>query len=233
RDGRQYNLPTASEVAALIVGDFDSTEHKRDIILHCQDGDFKRINKITTTGKIDEYISAEIPNKDEDPRLYQLLTDHMIHGPCGADNPSCPYTIEYKCTKKFPRQFNKTTVIDDSGYALYKRRNDGNIIKKSGTDLHNGYVVPYNPGLLRRYQAHINVEWYNQVGSIKYLLKYINKGSDRVSATVDGEEVDEIKDFLNCRYLSACEAAWRIYGFEIHYRTPSVEQFPVHLKDEQ
>ncbi|GKB65490.1 hypothetical protein Tco_0921676, partial [Tanacetum coccineum] len=43
RDGRQYNLPTASEVAALIVGDFDSTEHKRDIILHCQDGDFKRI----------------------------------------------------------------------------------------------------------------------------------------------------------------------------------------------
>nr|GFA55098.1 hypothetical protein [Tanacetum cinerariifolium] len=150
----------------------------------------------------------------------------MIHGPCGADNPSCPYTIEYKCTKKFPRQFNKTTVIDDSGYALYKRRNDGNIIKKSGTDLHNGYVVPYNPGLLRRYQAHINVEWYNQVGSIKYLLKYINKGSDRVSATVDGEEVDEIKDFLNCRYLSACEAAWRIYGFEIHYRTPSVEQFP-------
>nr|GEZ70306.1 plant OB fold protein [Tanacetum cinerariifolium] len=43
RDGRQYNLPTASEVAVLIVGDFDSTKHKRDIILHCQDGDFKRI----------------------------------------------------------------------------------------------------------------------------------------------------------------------------------------------
>nr|GFA80884.1 hypothetical protein [Tanacetum cinerariifolium] len=35
RDGRQYNLPTTSEVAALIVGDFDSMEHKRDIILHC------------------------------------------------------------------------------------------------------------------------------------------------------------------------------------------------------
>nr|GFC38663.1 hypothetical protein CTI12_AA552670 [Tanacetum cinerariifolium] len=45
RDGRQYNLPTASEVAALIVGDFDSTKHKRDIILHCQDGNFKRISE--------------------------------------------------------------------------------------------------------------------------------------------------------------------------------------------
>ncbi|GKE07485.1 hypothetical protein Tco_1399503 [Tanacetum coccineum] len=46
RDGRQYNLPTTSEVAALIVRDFDSTEHKRDIILYCQDGDFKRINEL-------------------------------------------------------------------------------------------------------------------------------------------------------------------------------------------
>ncbi|GKD94931.1 hypothetical protein Tco_1374768 [Tanacetum coccineum] len=46
RDGRDYNLPTASEVAALIVGDFDSTTSKRDIILHCQDGDFKRISEL-------------------------------------------------------------------------------------------------------------------------------------------------------------------------------------------
>nr|GFC31687.1 hypothetical protein [Tanacetum cinerariifolium] len=119
-------------------------------------------DKITTTGKIDEYISAKIPNKNEDPELYQLVTDHMMHGPRGADNPSCPCTIEYKCTKKFSRQFNEIIVIDDSGYDLYKRRNDGNIIKKSRTYLHNGYVVPYNPGLLRRYQAHINVEWCNQ-----------------------------------------------------------------------
>nr|GEY94133.1 hypothetical protein [Tanacetum cinerariifolium] len=96
-----------------------------------------------------------LPNLDEDPKLYQLVTDHMMHGPCCADNPSCPCTIKYKCTKKFPRQFNETTMIDDSGYALYKRRND------------------------------------------------------------------------------ACEAAWCIYGFEIHYWTPSVERFLFHLNDEQ
>ncbi|GJW19446.1 hypothetical protein Tco_0026882 [Tanacetum coccineum] len=41
RDGRKYNLPTASKVAALIVGDFDSTEHKRDIILEEQRGDLQ------------------------------------------------------------------------------------------------------------------------------------------------------------------------------------------------
>ncbi|GKD31696.1 hypothetical protein Tco_1242474 [Tanacetum coccineum] len=121
-----------------------------------------------------------------------------MHGPCSADNPSCPCTVDYKCTKKFPKQFNETTVIDDNGYAIYKRRNDGNTITKSGTYLHNGYVVPYNVGLLRRYQSHINVEWCNQIGSIKYLFKY-NKGPNRVTSVVDGEEVDEIKDFYDCR----------------------------------
>ncbi|GJT67083.1 hypothetical protein Tco_1018563, partial [Tanacetum coccineum] len=46
RDGRKYNLPTASEVAALIVGDFDSTKHKRDIILEEPGGDLQRISEL-------------------------------------------------------------------------------------------------------------------------------------------------------------------------------------------
>ena len=33
-DGRNYNLPTASEVAALVVGDIDCDFSVRDIILH-------------------------------------------------------------------------------------------------------------------------------------------------------------------------------------------------------
>jgi hypothetical protein len=33
RDGRRYNLPTASEVAALIVGDFDGVNADRDVIV--------------------------------------------------------------------------------------------------------------------------------------------------------------------------------------------------------
>ncbi|GJZ48131.1 hypothetical protein Tco_0601963 [Tanacetum coccineum] len=190
-------------------------------------------DKLTTPSHIDKYISAEIPDKEEDPELYQIVKDHMMHGPCGPENPSCPCTVDFKCTKKFPKQFNESTFIDESGYAIYRRRNDGNSIKKNGSDLHNGYVVPYNPGLLRRYQSHINVEWCNQIGSIKYLFKYINKGPDRVTVAVEGEEVDEVQDYYDCRYLSACEAAWRIYGFDIHYRTPSVERLPFHLENEQ
>ncbi|GKE08500.1 hypothetical protein Tco_1412051, partial [Tanacetum coccineum] len=39
-----------------------------------------------------------------------------------------------------------------------------------------------------------------------------------------------IKD---CRYLSACEAACRIYGFYMHYRFPPVERLLFHLPNEQ
>jgi hypothetical protein len=44
RDGRRYNLPTASEVAALIVGDFDGSNPDRDVIVETQSGLLKRIS---------------------------------------------------------------------------------------------------------------------------------------------------------------------------------------------
>ncbi|CAK8570160.1 unnamed protein product [Lathyrus sativus] len=44
KDGRIYNQPTVSEVAALIVGDVD-TGSKRDIILERRSGRLKRISE--------------------------------------------------------------------------------------------------------------------------------------------------------------------------------------------
>ncbi|GKD45172.1 hypothetical protein Tco_1269817, partial [Tanacetum coccineum] len=93
---------------------------------------------------IDKYISVKIPDKDEDPELYQIVTDHMMHGPCGAERPSCPCTI----------------------------------------------------------------------GSIKYIFKYIYKGSDRVIVAAENEEVDEIIDYYDCRFSP-------------------VQRLPFHLPNEQ
>jgi len=44
RDGRTYNMPTTSEVAALIVGDFDSSDFDRDIVVEERTGFLKRIS---------------------------------------------------------------------------------------------------------------------------------------------------------------------------------------------
>ncbi|GKF47023.1 hypothetical protein Tco_0136825 [Tanacetum coccineum] len=50
---------------------------------------------------------------------------------------------------------------------------------------------------------------------------------------MEDEEKDEINDFYDYRYLSACEAAWRIFKFDIHHRFPAVERLPFHYPDEQ
>ncbi|GFR09133.1 uncharacterized protein TNCT_643081 [Trichonephila clavata] len=46
----------------------------------------------------------------------------MIHGPCGALNPSSPCMKEGKCTKNYPRALLKDTRTNDKGYHLYRRR---------------------------------------------------------------------------------------------------------------
>ncbi|XP_019173558.1 PREDICTED: uncharacterized protein LOC109169137 [Ipomoea nil] len=45
------------------------------------------------------------------------------------------------------------------------------------------------------------------------------------------EIVDEINIYYDCRYISACEAAWRLFSFEVQYRTPPVERLSFHLPD--
>lgn len=107
------------------------------------------------------------------------------------------------------------TTIDSNGFANYRRKDDGRYVIKNGIALDNRFVVPYNRDLVVRYQAHINVEWCNKSRAIKYLFKYINKGPDRVRATLEDigandtqrtSQIDEIKNYLDCRYISAHEA---------------------------
>ncbi|RZB70403.1 hypothetical protein D0Y65_035401, partial [Glycine soja] len=69
--------------------------------------------------------------------------------------------------------------------------------------------------------------------------KYINKGYDRVTAVMVHDDTgtvphantlnDEIKEYLDCRYIFPCESTWRIFGFPIHGRKPSVERLQFNL----
>ena len=153
--------------------------------------------------------------------------------------------VNDKCTKHFPKKFYEETTIDEEGFPIYRRRNDGKTIVKNGITLDNRYVVPYNVDLLVKYQSHLNVEWCNRSRSIKYLFKYINKGPDRVTIVLqenlpgtDNDKqqlsivVDETKAYLDCRYISVSEACWRIFEFSIQFRNPLVERLNFHLENE-
>ncbi|XP_020994900.1 uncharacterized protein LOC107481086 [Arachis duranensis] len=198
-------------------------------------------DKYPTGEEIDQIISAEIPDREKDPVYFDAVEKHMMHGPCGNFRKQSPCMENGKCIRHFPKRFVDETTVDEDGYPLYRRRDDGRIINKSGVDLDNRYVVPHNRFLLLRYGAHINVEWCNQSRSIKYLFKYVNKGNDRVTTAfyksvgedVESDEIDEISMYYDCRYISPCEAVWRIFGYSIHYRDPSVVRLGFHLPDEQ
>jgi hypothetical protein len=77
---------------------------------------------------------------------------------------------------------------------------------------------------------------------IKYLFKYITKGSDRAKVYFEitakttnaspGPQLaprNEIQEYIDARFLSCCEALWRAFEFDIHFRVPVVEHLTVHL----
>ncbi len=47
------------------------------------------------------------------------------------------------------------------------------------------------------------------------------------------QNVDEIKQFLEGRYVSAAEAFWRLFAFAMHAMQPHVMRLPVHLENGQ
>ncbi|XP_019153903.1 PREDICTED: uncharacterized protein LOC109150447 [Ipomoea nil] len=173
-----------------------------------------RVDANALSDNIDSIISAEIPSMDDDLEYYQAVEEFMIHGPCGVANKKSPCMVKDRCSKHFPKKFMESSVIDSSGYPIYRRKDDDRTIMKSGVELDNRFVVPHNRYLLLKYRAHINVEWCSQSQSIKYLFKYVNKGNDRVTAQFykstnsedSSEVIDEINMYYDCRYISPCEA---------------------------
>jgi len=84
-----------------------------------------------------------------------------------------------------------------------------------GIDLSMATLVPYNPYLSRKYHAHINVEICSSVRAIKYIHKYIYKGTDRSTIQLSrlpvNDEHDEISQHLQGRYIGPCEAIWQLF----------------------
>ncbi|GJX10424.1 DNA helicase [Tanacetum coccineum] len=189
-------------------------------------------NEMQDAQKIDNYISAKIPDSVQDPRGYKLVTELMMHGPCGAASSSAACMQKGSCSKHFPKTYNDWTFFDSNGHTHYRRRDTGVHVMKGESKLDNCDVVPYNRALYLAFKAHINVEYCGWSMLIKYIFKYISKGPDRILAKISNSDesttatgnrphIDEIQNYVDGRLICPYEACWRIFDFLIHSREPS------------
>ncbi len=65
------------------------------------------------------------------------------------------------------------------------------------------------------------------------MYKYTYKGHDRANVQVRDQATDEIREFLDARYVGPAEAAWRLFEFPMHGRSHAVQRLVVHRFEEQ
>nr|GEX40807.1 hypothetical protein [Tanacetum cinerariifolium] len=166
--------------------------------------------KCRTPDQINDIISAELPCPTNDPDAYKVVSEFMLHGPCGTEAKHAPCTNEGKCSKHFPKKFFSETIINEDGYPIYRRRDNKITGVKGKFTYDNKHVVPHNRATIA-IQENVKAD--------------ANGASDQIMV------VDE-KNYLNYQFLSPCEAVWRLFLFDINYAYPAVMHPNYHLPDQ-
>nr|GEU64912.1 DNA helicase [Tanacetum cinerariifolium] len=220
----EYELPTGDMLGAIVYEPGPETQMDYDIVIEERSGYPQRVNKLHSSytslqfsllflyGEDGYSKDFKASFKDTNPECYRIVFELMMHGSCGL-----PY-LSATCA----------TVL------------------KQHVELDNRYVVLYNQELLTTFYAHINVKYSGWTMLIKYLFKYISKVTDCIAARISKTRtstqestdilqivVDEIKNYLDLRYVSPHEACWRMLKFNIHHREPVVQILSIHLQNMQ
>ena len=177
---------------------------------------------------IDAAISAELPNPDQNPELFHLVTSHMLHPQCDVDiTCGCRHDANgdlCECQRHYPKDMCTETIIVPDGYPKYRRRGRFTATLPDGRIITDNWVVPHNAYLLLRYQAHCNVECCVHFRCFKYVYKYTFKPPDHTAVVVN-----EIDAHLAGRLLSASEAVHRLLALPLHKEWPSVIRLDIHM----
>ncbi|KAH1193948.1 hypothetical protein GmHk_19G054864 [Glycine max] len=108
KDGRTYNVPTVSEVAALIVGDFNPNS-RRDIFVETQNGQLQRIHELHSS-----YLGLQFP----------------LFFPYGEDGYRSDI-LHYATPDSKKRKRNRLTMREWFAYRLQSRPNEAQTLLHS------------------------------------------------------------------------------------------------------
>lgn len=191
------------------------------------------LHETLTVDNIDQIIRADIPDPGKEPELYKLVSQFMLHGFSGTANPNCPCMVNGICSKNFLKTFCQETHLphNSHGYPEYRRPNDGHTIEKNGFVFDSRWVMPYNPWVLLKYKCHIHVEFVGSFHTIKYLYKYVHKGVDVSTVTIENR--DEISRFINARMIDAHDSHWSKMEYKVQNRFPALINLAIHTEGQQ
>ncbi|UYV82497.1 hypothetical protein LAZ67_21002535 [Cordylochernes scorpioides] len=240
---RRYNAPTANEVAVVLAGNqFGS----RDIVLHQRDNSLQHVSDThrfydalqypLIFWKGQEGYSFHIPQID--PNTRQPLSSKVSSMDFMAILLWFAEIVQMSLFNLASSFINSWSICmlrrraPEAGGFTAKVRIRG----REEVAIDNRWVVPYSPLLSKMFCAHINVENCSSVKAIKYICKYVNKGSDQaiINLRREGRGPDpqnEVRMYQCARYISSNEAVWRLLSFPLHQRHPAVIHLAVHLEN--
>ncbi|XP_025607776.1 uncharacterized protein [Arachis hypogaea] len=272
--GRTYNLPSASEVAALIVGDVEQLSKDRDIIIESQSRKLQRIDKrmgesllILSSKRLFQQFLVDAYKMGESERYAGYLS-YFITMTCNLEWDEIKREVTSIGLKAEDRLDILCQVFKIKLDCLIDDLKEGKIfgkILRYDIDKHITAKIPYENerpnlhGAVQNYMVHGPCGPYNKNspcmknGSCSKFYpkefrqrtlideaefpKYrctdnatLYNAGDPSKAT---QVVDEIRNYYDCRYISACEAVWRLFGYEIQEKKPFVIRLSFHLEDEQ
>lgn len=133
------------------------------------------------------------------------------------------------CINHFPKQFVEKMFCLILPIQVISVRNNGITVTKNREHLVNCWVVPYNPHLLFKYRAHIKVEVCNSVTAVKIFIQVRLQRPRPSHVEFQNGQRDEMKLYVDARYLSSGEPCWRLFHFELQDRNSGIQRLVVHL----
>jgi hypothetical protein len=150
--------------------------------------------KLLSPNVVDDIISAQWPDPETQPCLFEAVKKFMVHGPCGLLNAPCMKDGKY--IHGYPKPFQLHTTMDHDGYPHYVRPDNGRCYEVRGFMLDNHWIIPFNAFCVLWLQCHVNIECAICFRSMKYINKYIDKGGDCGTLSLHDQD-DEMKQYIN------------------------------------
>ena len=178
-------------------------------------------------GFIDKHITCRVPKEGEDDELRQLVLRVQRH----SHMSTCHKEGQSRCQFDYPKQSSETTHLKGNADVGNKAR--FYILKR---DKGAEYINPYNPDLLRAWQANMDIQMVGSVyGAAKYVCHYMCKDEPQELKQLISRKLDELPDgcnqrqrllkigntLISHRILSAQEAVYRTTGLHLRGSTRS------------